>query len=568
MKITIPLEPLAVLHTLQQAGYEAYIVGGAVRDLIRSAQLGIKDKGKDYDFTTDATPEQLKQLFPESFYENTFGTVSITPKHLRTQLQLSEPQVSETSVVENPQRIIDLAQAKKIHISLQPFSDNPIAEDTEGFDDACSSDLQNAGATTVAPTVPSSSNAKTTTQEETELLNSTVKGAPYEITTFRTDGIYSDHRRPEDVTWGKSLQEDLDRRDFTINAMAITVSQEFLNKLFTTQPLENSAIEITDEHYTIHDPHSGQHDLANHTIRTVRDPHERFQEDALRMLRAIRFAVQLNMRIDGETYAAIKTHHELLGHISFERIRDEFLKMLVSEYPKQAIELLDQTGLLQYVIPELLNAKGVQQGGHHTTDVWTHSLDALDSTPSTDPVVRLATLLHDIAKPDTFALVQGAPTFYNHEIIGSRVAKKIAHRLRLSNRDVDRVFSLVRYHMFHYQQDHTDAAIRRFMRKVGLENIDDILDLREGDRLGSGARKTSWRLEEMKQRMIEQLNQPMDVTDLAIDGTDLMKELNLQPGPVIGKLLHSLFEQVMENPELNTKELLLQRAQEELAAQK
>ena len=538
MKIQIPLEPLAVLYTLQKAGYEAYIVGGAVRDLILAAQQNTTDNSKDYDFTTNATPEQLQAVFPESFYENTFGTVSITPEHLRTQLGLPVDTALKnknlnTDELSTSRRIIDLANASKIHRSLQE------------------SGLQNKPASTSA----------------TVAHQSAKKIVPYEITTFRSDGMYSDHRRPETVTWGSSLQEDLDRRDFTINAMAIAVDQAFLEELFSAPQtlLGNDSIELSPEKYTLNDPHSGEQDLANHLIKTVGDPQRRFQEDALRMLRAIRFSVQLNMRIEAETYHALKTHHELLGHISFERIRDEFLKMLVSNYPKEAIELLDETGLLYYIIPELLDAKGVEQGGHHTTDVWTHSLDALAECPSLDPVVRLATLLHDISKPETFALVNGLPTFYNHEILGSRKAKKIAQRLRLSNYDIDRIFILVRHHMFHYQQDHTDAAIRRFMRKVGLENIDDMLDLREGDRLGSGARKTSWRLEEMKERMIEQLNQPMDVTDLAIDGTDLMTELQLQPGPVIGKLLHSLFEQVMDNPELNTKEILLKKARQELA---
>ncbi len=542
MKISIPLEVLAILHTLQQAGYEAYIVGGAVRDLLRVTLHGSKDPGKDYDFTTNATPDQLLALFPEGFYENTFGTVSITPEHLRTQLNLAEPEVTEeTEHLQPTTRIIDLAHASKIHISLQ--NKKPADEHS------------------------SSDQAKLDTQEKE--LHSSAKAAqvvPYEITTFRSDGIYSDHRRPESVTWGSSLEEDLDRRDFTINAMAISVSDTFLKQLFTENP-KNTAIEISAENYILYDPHSGQQDLENYCITTVRDPNQRFQEDALRMLRAIRFSVQLNMKIAAETFHAIETNHELLAHISYERIRDEFLKMLVSEFPKEAIELLDQTRLLQYIVPELLDAKGVQQGGHHTTDVWTHSLDALAACPSEDPIVRLATLLHDISKPETFALVNGQPTFYNHEILGSRLAKKIARRLRLSNADTDRIFTLVRFHMFYYQPDHTDAAIRRFMRNVGLENIDDILDVREGDRLGSGARKTSWRLEEMKQRMIEQLNQPMDVTDLAIDGTDLMNELQLQPGPVIGKLLHSLFEQVMEDPALNTREKLLELARAQVASE-
>jgi len=208
-------------------------------------------------------------------------------------------------------------------------------------------------------------------------------------------------------------------------------------------------------------------------------------------------------------------------------------------------------------MPELLEGKGVEQGGHHTTDVWTHSLDALRETPAIDPIVRLATLLHDVAKPRTYALRDGDITFYNHEIIGSRMASKIAKRLRLSNKDTQRVFTLVRHHMFHYQPHNTDSAIRRFMRKVGLANVDDILDLREGDRLGSGAKRTSWRLEEMKQRMIEQLNQPMEIKDLKINGNDLMEEFDLKPGRILGEVLNHLFEYVMDDPKLNNKEDLL-----------
>lgn len=520
MNLKLSIEPLAVVHTLYQAGYEAYIVGGAVRDLLRASK-GIEDRPvTDFDFTTNATPEQIQTLFPDSFYENKFGTVSITPEHLRAQLHLPEPTLQSVPAAP-PTRVIDIAKASKIHISLQKSQEE--------------------------------------TEEPLKQEASTIK--PYEITTFRSDGVYSDHRRPETVTWGSSLKEDLDRRDFTINAMAIQINPHFLQVLFS-QAAETlpTTIEIAQENYELIDPHHGLSDLENHLLQTVGDPTIRFKEDALRMLRVIRFSVQLNLNINEETFAAISEHAALLEHISFERIRDEFFKMLASPYPKEAVELLDETGLLRFIVPELLDGKGVLQGGHHTTDVWTHSLDALAACPSSDPVVKLATLLHDIAKPQTYADAEGKPTFYNHEIVGSRVAKKIAERLRLSKKDCDRVFTLVRYHMFHYQPEQTDAAIRRFMRKVGLEHIDDILDLREGDRMGSGARKTSWRLEEMKQRMIEQLNQPMDVTDLAIDGTDLMRELGLEPGPIIGKILHELFEQVMDQPELNTREILLEKA--------
>ena len=262
------------------------------------------------------------------------------------------------------------------------------------------------------------------------------------------------------------------------------------------------------------------------------------------------------MEIDDKTYQAIFDHAHLIEHISWERIRDEFLKILGSDFPAEGVEILDDTKILEYIMPELLEGKGVKQGGHHITDVWTHSIEALRETPSIDPIVRLATLMHDIGKPRTYALKNGDITFYNHEIVGSRMASKIAKRLRLSKKNIQRIFILVRQHMFHYQQHNTDAAIRRFMRKVGLGNIDDILDLREGDRLGSGAKRTSWRLEEMKQRMIQQLNQPMEVKDLKIDGNDIMKEFDLKPGRVLGEILNYLFEQVLEDPNLNTKETL------------
>ncbi|MBU0579269.1 HDIG domain-containing protein, partial [Patescibacteria group bacterium] len=238
------------------------------------------------------------------------------------------------------------------------------------------------------------------------------------------------------------------------------------------------------------------------------------------------------------------------------------LKILASQYPAEGINLLDESGLLQYILPEILQGKKVEQGGHHTTDVWTHSIDALKECPSSDPIVRLATLLHDVAKPQTFEIRDNKITFYNHEIVGSRMADKIAKRFKLSNAKRKHLFTLVRFHMFYYQTYHTNSAIRRFMRKVGLENVDDILDLREADRLGSGARKTSWRLEEMKARMIGQLNQPMEVTDLAINGNDLMKEFILKPGAWIGEILGKLLEKVLDEPELNQKEKLIQLSKE------
>jgi tRNA nucleotidyltransferase (CCA-adding enzyme) len=533
MLLAIPFEALYLCHRLYRSGFEAYLVGGAVRDLILKSLNHPSQVPTatitDYDCTTDATPEQIQTIFPINFYENTFGTVSVTHPELLKLLEadgltlplsaLIKPQTTTTA-----NKIIDLAAATKLHESLQPP-------------------------------------AEISHEAGSEIVH------PFEITTYRSEGVYDDHRRPSSVSWGHTIEEDLERRDFTINAIALRIDPLFLTDLFRSGGAIPAEVILKSDQYTLIDPHHGIHDLSKQTIRTVGNPVERFHEDALRMLRAIRLACQLGCAIETTTFAAIQTASHLLKHVSGERIRDEFLKMLGTSRPTQAITLLDETGLLAVFLPELSQAKGVRQGGHHTTDVWTHSLDALGACPSPDPIVRLATLLHDVGKPATYRLIDGAITFYNHEIVGAKMVRQIAYRLKLSNSQIQRLYTLVRHHMFHYQPHNTDASIRRFMRKVGLEYIDDILDVREGDRLGSGARKTSWRLEEMKQRMIEQLNQPMDVKDLAINGHDLMTEFQLKPGPILGKILHNLFERVLDNPDLNTKAKLLEISQEIIATE-
>jgi len=529
-QLTLALEPLIVLHELNKAGFANYIVGGAVRDLLLSNEKWLFI---DFDLTTNASPQQLLTIFPFAFYENTFGTVSLTYQHLwdfagidleyrkARELVVTSHQIRKT----NP-TLIDLLNATKIHTSLLEHTEKPPLEPQKA----------------VLPLI--------------------------EVTTFRSGEKYQNGaRRPSEVQWGHSLIEDLKRRDFTINALALKLNPDWIEttfKQFTTRPPNLQGIHLDQSSFELIDRHNGIVDLESGVVRTVGIATERIQEDALRMLRAIRFAVQLGFTLDPELVEAIKQHALLLKDVSPERIRDEFFKMLVSDHPKQAIELLDETQLLEQVLPELLSAKGVRQGGHHTTDVWQHSIDALQACPSKDPIVRLATLLHDIAKPATYDDAKGQPTFYNHEVIGARVAKQIGQRLRLSKIDCDRLFVLVRYHMFHYQPENSDSAIRRFMRKVGLQHIDDILDLREADRLGSGARKTSWRLEEMKERMVAQLHQPFDSNDLAIDGHDLIDELGLKPGKLIGTILQTLLEIVLENPEKNTKEILLEIARAEL----
>lgn len=515
MQLSLPFESLLILDRLRKSGYEGYLVGGAVRDAFLQ---NITEK-TDFDFTTNATPEQIQAVFPESFYENTFGTVSITRENV-WKLAGLDYVAHRQHISDERSKTIDLTQATKVHASLKPqatLPEQPIEpHDNEDF----------------------------------------------EITTYRAEGRYTDHRRPDEVIWGKSLEDDLSRRDFTINAMAISIQPVFLERFFgqeLTADIASKPVTLETDDYIVIDPYNGRQDLEAETLRPVGDPAARFEEDALRMLRAVRFSVQLNVRMTDETFTAISGLAEQIQYVSWERIRDEFLKMISSDYPAEAVELLNDTGLLHFILPELREGRGIEQGGHHTTDVWTHSLDALASCPSKDPIVRFATLLHDVAKPRTLKYIDESPTFYNHEIVGAKMARQIAERFRLSKKEIQRIYTLVRLHMFYYQPQNTDASIRRFMRKVGLENINDILDLREADRLGSGARKSSWRLEEMKQRMIEQLHQPFDVTDLAIDGTDIMELLQVKPGRIIGELLHQLFEEVLDEPEKNTTEYLTER---------
>lgn len=530
MHIELPIEPLYILYMLQKQGFEAYIAGGAVRDVIIASlkksitkQKVLTAQDLDFDFTTSAKPEEIQSVFPESFYTNTFGTVSITHEHLCEQLQLPCEMDQHTDT--NKDKKINVSQATKLHESLEPIT--KIDADTSSV------------------------------------------YANYEITTFRSNEQYQEsYRKPSSLCWGTSLEEDLQRRDFTINAMALTCNQAFLEQIFEDNSPLTVSVSISDQEYTLIDKHNGMKDLAHKSITTVGDPHTRFKEDALRMLRAIRLSVQLGMQISEATFEAIITHSALITYVSKERISQEFLKMLTSSHPRDAILALDEAQLLKFILPELLDAKGVHQGGHHTTDVWTHSIDALHESPSNDPIVRLATLLHDIGKPRTFALKNSTPTFYNHEVVGARMAKRIGKQLRLSRHDINRLYILVRFHMFHYQPQNSDASIRRFMRKVGLENLNDILDLREADRLGSGARRTSWRLEEMKQRMEEQLHQPFAIKDLAINGHDLMQKFDLKPGKHLGEILQYLFEQVVEDPELNTQDTLLNLSEEYLRQNK
>ena len=439
MNVELPKSVQEILEKFDAAGYEIYIVGGAVRDSIMGKMVN------DWDFTTNATPEEILKVIPGGLYNNEFGTV---------------------------------------------FTDNP--------DDST---------------------------------------RPHEITTFRKEEGYTDSRHPDKITWGKTLEEDLSRRDFTINSLAI------------------------NKDLKIFDLYEGQKDIKDKLIRAVGDPNERFSEDALRMMRAVRIAAEIGFTIEKNTFEAIKKNAPLIGKIAKERIKEEFFKLLSSPNPYDGMVHLKDSGLMAEILPEMEKCFGVEQkspGRHHIYDVGDHLLMSLKNCKSTDPVTRFATLVHDIGKPQTYKkMTNGTITFYNHEMVSTKIAENIADRFRFSNKEKDKFIKLVRWHQFTVDEHQTDSAIRRIIRNVSLENMEDMLALRVADRLGGGARETSWRLEEFKKRLIEVQKQPFSITDLKIDGHDVMKELGIKPGPEIGKILNDLFEKVINKDIENEKEALL-----------
>ena len=390
----------------------------------------------------------------------------------------------------------------------------------------------------------------------------------YEITTYRSEKEYSDFRRPDNVSWGKTLEEDVTRRDFTVNAMVVGMK---------------------DEKFELIDLVGGLQDFEKGLIRAVGDPEKRFGEDALRMMRAIRFAARLGFSIEELTLKAISVKAPLLANISRERVRDELIKIIGSGYPADGVGLLISTGLMEQIMPEVLEARGVMQGGHHTLTVLDHMIESLRNCSSPDPIVRFATFIHDVGKPISQRYkcrkcgkmfrdleeemtmcascgfkqpTRGMITFYGHEVVGAKMAKEIGERLRFTNKETEKIVTLVRMHMFAYQPEMTDAAIRRIIRKVGKENIADMVLLRIADRKGSGSKTTSWRFMELQKRIGEQLFEPMEINDMAVNGRDVMEVLETQPGPIIGKVLKELFDEVLEDTSKNNKEYLLSRIKE------
>lgn len=382
---------------------------------------------------------------------------------------------------------------------------------------------------------------------------------PLEITTFRTEHGYSDTRRPDRIEWGKTLEEDLKRRDFTINSLALKISNSIL--IGDLNKTRDSSLLTVD--CKLIDLFGGERDLVNKLIRAVGDANDRFSEDALRMIRAVRIAAELGFTIEEKTLLAIKSSASLIHKIAKERVKDELLKILGSPDPFHGMVLFRESQLMAEILPELEKTFGVEQKSpqrHHIYDVGNHLLMSLKFCKTIDPIVRFATLIHDIGKPQTFKkLENGVITFYNHEVVSAGIAKNIAERLRLSGSDSEKLITLVRRHQFTVDERQTDSAIRRFIKNVGLENVEDMLILRVADRLGGGARETSWRLEEFKKRLVEVQKQPFSLNDLKIDGHDVMKVLRLSPGPKVGEILNEIFDEVVERKVENDRETLLSK---------
>lgn len=443
MTFSLPSYVQQALDQLKDKNFEAFVVGGSVRDLF----LGREPK--DYDLTTNATPEQIQSVFPDTLYNNAFGTV-----------------------------VVRITDKENIRHEI-------------------------------------------------------------EVTPYRAESTYSDQRHPDAVQFGVSLEEDLKRRDFTINAMAY-------------------------DGKAIIDPFDGQGDCQRKIIRTVGTPKERFAEDALRMLRATRFAAQLDFTIDSATQNAIAAHAEDITRVSGERIRDELLKTVHAEDAYRGFWLMHTTGLLKRIIPELEEGTGVWQNKHHIYTILTHNLFSMQFCPSDDPVVLFAALLHDVGKPRTKEGDGRDSSFHQHEHVGGQMAYEIAKRLHFSRQDCERIAHLVRQHMFYYNTGEiTDAGVRRLIKRIGRENIDDLMAIRIGDRMGSGVQKEKpFKLVELERRMRQLEKDPMDTTMLAIDGNDIMKIAGLKPGREVGLILKALLEDILEDPSLNTKEYLEKRAKQ------
>jgi len=440
----IPKEVTAIIAKLKKHGFEAFVVGGCVRDLLN----GIKPK--DWDVATSAKPEEIQKVFPKSFYENKFLTVTV-----------------------------------------QTGSKNLMLKEIE-------------------------------------------------ITTYRSESKYTDKRHPDEVKYAKTIEEDLARRDFTINAIALNWTCD---------------VHKRTSHVQLIDLFGGQQDLAAKIIRAVGDSEERFNEDALRMMRAVRLSTVLDFTIEEKTAQAIKKNAPLLKAISKERVRDELVKIIMAAKAAQGIEVLRVSGLLKYIMPELEEGYQVTQNKHHIYECYEHALFSLRYAAQKDFNfhVRMAALLHDIGKPRSKRGEGENATFYNHEVIGARMAAQILERLRFSQKDAEKITKLVRYHLFYYNVDEvTESSVRRLVRQVGPEDMAELLQVRMCDRVGSGVPKAEpYKLRHLKYVIDKVSQDPISVKMLKVTGNDVMKKCDILPGPKVGQILDILLESVLNDPKKN-----------------
>lgn len=465
-KFQIPTFVSHVTTRIQEAGFECYLVGGCVRDLIIGREV------KDWDLTTNAKPEEIQVIFPElkTVYENSFGTVTV------------------------------------VNIPANQEDRDVSPDDAEAMP-----------------------GKRVNHKEEVQ------------ITTYRSEAGYTDNRRPDSVSYETKLEKDLERRDFTINALAY-------------DPITGDIKDIFD----------GLKDIKDKVIRCVLDADTRFSEDALRIMRAIRFSTVLGFSIEPITMKALVEKAPSIQGISMERVRDEFIKIIESKNPAFGISLLQRVGLLTHIIPELEEGIGCEQKGAHIYDVYEHLLHALQHAADKGfPLeIRLSALFHDIGKPATrrYDAKKDKYTFFGHEVVGARMTKKILERLRVPRETADLVFSMVRNHMFFSDTEQiTLSAVRRVIQRVQPEHIWELMQVREADRVGMKKAEAPYRLRKYHAMIEEALRDPISVSQLAIDGNYLMNDLGMKPGPRMGWILHALLEEVLEDPSLNTIEKLTER---------
>jgi poly(A) polymerase/tRNA nucleotidyltransferase (CCA-adding enzyme) len=437
--VKIPGGARKIIQDLKKNGYQAYLVGGCIRDLI----IGIPVE--EWDITTSAKPEEVSKLFKKVIPTGIeYGTVTVI-----------------------------------------------------------------------------------------------LPDGKFEVTTFRSDEKYVDGRHPANVVFTDDIHKDLARRDFTINALAF----------------DPETLELVDDY-------GGVKGINNKVIKTVGDPVERFSEDGLRSIRACRFAAKLNFKIEKNTFAAIEKTLKVTQKVAFERIHDEIIKLLRSDKPSVGFDLMRQAGLLRLIMPELEDCFGIEQPPKfHKFDVYWHSLYSIDAAPKGNVTLRMAALLHDLGKPSC----KVDYTFYNHDKVGVEIAERILKRLKFSNDDIAKITNLISHHMFNYSADWSDAAVRRFIRRIGgVQNVEDLFALRDADTKAMEHEIESDYLKELQKRInkIIQEENALHISDLKIDGNDVMKTLEIKAGPKIGKVLNSILEKVLDDPKLNERSKLLRLIKE------